>query len=102
MTGVQTCALPISTLKLGINSYFTPFDQVILDPELTEGVPKEQWFYTAMDCYIHCVESLTGSYLNAFSKTYGETALELCKEVFLGSLSPSESQDKLMMASWHG
>ncbi|MDC0628836.1 iron-containing alcohol dehydrogenase family protein [Flavobacteriaceae bacterium] len=98
----RTTILTGPTLKLGINSDFTPFDQVILDPELTEGVPKEQWFYTAMDCYIHCVESLTGSYLNAFSKTYGETALELCKEVFLGSLSPSESQDKLMMASWHG
>ena len=98
----RTTILTGPSLKLGINSDYTPFDQVILDPELTEGVPKEQWFYTAMDCYIHCVESLTGSYLNVFSKTYGETALELCKEIFLGSLTPSESQDKLMMASWHG
>ena len=90
------------TKKLGINSDFTPFDQVILDPELTVGVPKNQWFYTGMDCYIHCIESLNGNFINSFSKTYGVTALKLCEEVFLNNLSISESQDKLMMASWHG
>ncbi len=88
--------------KLGINSDYTTFDQVVLDPELTKGVDKEQWFYTGMDCYIHCIESLNGTYLNAFSQSYGEKALELCKEVFLEDLSHSESRDKLMMASWHG
>lgn len=88
--------------KLGINSDYTTYDQVILDPDLTKTVPKEQWFYTGMDCFIHCVESLNGTYLNAFSQSYGEKALELCKEVFLENLSESESRDKLMMASWHG
>lgn len=88
--------------KLGINSDYTPFDQVVLDPDLTKGVPKEQWFYTGMDCFIHCVESLNGAYINAFSRSYGEKAMELCKEVFLGELSPGESRENLMMASWHG
>ena len=88
--------------KLGINSDYTPFDQVILDPDLTKGVPRDQWFYTGMDCFIHCIESLSGAYLNAFSRSYGEEALKLCKEVFLGDLTPSESREKLMMASWHG
>ncbi|ASV31447.1 iron-containing alcohol dehydrogenase family protein [Maribacter cobaltidurans] len=88
--------------KLGINSDYTTFDQVLLDPELTNGVPKEQWFYTGMDCFIHCIESLKGTYLNAFSQSYGEKALDLCKEVFLGNLSEEESRNKLMMASWHG
>ena len=74
----------------------------MLDPELTKGVKKEQWFYTGMDCYIHCIESLNGTFLNAFSKSYGEKALELCKEVFLDNLSDSECRDNLMMASWHG
>lgn len=88
--------------KLGINSDFTTFDQVILDPDLSIGVPKDQWFYTGMDCYIHCVESLSGTFLNAFSQSYGEKALELCKEVFLGNLPEEVSREKLMMASWHG
>jgi 3-deoxy-alpha-D-manno-octulosonate 8-oxidase len=88
--------------KLGINSDFTTFDQVILDPELTKGVSKEQWFYTGMDCFIHCIESLEGTFLNAFSQSYGEKALELCKEVFLSDIPEGESRNKLLMASWHG
>ncbi|WP_298793641.1 iron-containing alcohol dehydrogenase family protein [uncultured Allomuricauda sp.] len=88
--------------KLGINSDFTTYDQVILDPDLTKTVPKEQWFYTGMDCYIHCIESLNGTYLNAFSKSYGEKSLELCMDVFLKDIPEDESRDKLMMASWHG
>lgn len=88
--------------KLGINSDFTTYDQVLLDPDLTKTVPKEQWFYTGMDCFIHCVESLNGTYLNAFSQSYGEKAMELCQEVFLNDIPEEESRDKLMMASWHG
>lgn len=88
--------------KLGINSDYTTYDQVLLDPDFTKTVPKEQWFYTGMDCFIHCVESLTGTYLNAFSQSYGEKAMELCLEVFLEDISEKESRDKLMMASWHG
>ena len=88
--------------KLGINSDETTFHQVILDPELTKGVAQDQWFYTGMDCYIHCVESLNGTYLNAFSQSYGEKAMDLCEEVFLTDLPKAASREKLMMASWHG
>ena len=98
----RTAVLSGPERKLGINSDYTPFDQVVLDPDLTRGVPKDQWFYTGMDCFIHCIESLNGEYLNAFSKSYGEESLKLCEEVFLGDLEPSESREKLMMASWHG
>ena len=55
-----------------------------------------------MDCFIHCVESLEGTYLNAFSQSHGEKAHELCEEVFLGDLSRERAEEKLMMASWHG
>ncbi len=83
-----------------MNSDYTVFDQVVLDPELTQGVPADQRFYTGMDCFIHCIESLTGTYLNAFSRAYGEKANDLCLEVFLED-SP-ENADKLMMASYFG
>jgi len=99
----RTTVLTGPERKLGMNSDYTPFDQVVLDPSLLEGIPKNQWFYTGMDCYIHCIESLTGTYLNAFSQSYGEKSLELCREVYLEKDSIDEdSQDKLMMASWHG
>lgn len=99
----RTTVLTGPVRKLGINSDYTPFDQVILDPELTRGVSKNQWFFTGMDCFIHCVESLNGTFLNAFSQSYGEKAYDLCMEIFLGdSLTEEESRAKLMMASWHG
>jgi len=86
--------------KLGINSDYTLYDQIILDPELLAGVPKDQWFYTGMDCYIHDVESLQGTFLNEFSKAYGEKSLDLCRQVFLEE--HDDKDDKLMMASYFG
>ncbi|MBL7726446.1 MAG: iron-containing alcohol dehydrogenase [Dinghuibacter sp.] len=99
----RTTVLTGPTKKLGMNSDYTPFDQVVLDPELTANAPVNQRFYTGMDCYIHCIESLEGTYLNEFSKSYGQKALELCQEVFLKkSVWDADSDDKLMMASYAG
>lgn len=99
----RTTVLTGPTRKLGMNSDFTPFDQIVLDPELTSNAPANQRFYTGMDCYIHCIESLTGTYLNEFSKSYGEKALELCREVFVRKDKwDDESDDQLMMASYAG
>ena len=99
----RTTVLTGPTKKLGMNSDFTPFDQIVLDPALTSNAPVNQRFYTGMDCYIHCIESLTGTFLNEFSKSYGEKALELCREVFVKKDHwDEESDDKLMMASYAG
>ena len=96
----RTAVLTGPEKKLGLNSDYTVFDQVVLDQELTKDVPKDQHFYTGMDCYIHCIESLEGTYLNEFSKAYGEKSLDLCREVFLND--HADSADKLMMASFFG
>ena len=42
----RTCVLSGPVRKLGINSDYTTFDQVVLDPLLLDGVSKNQWFYT--------------------------------------------------------
>lgn len=99
----RTTVLTGPARKLGMNSDFTPFNQIMLDPELIANVPVNQRFYTGMDCYIHCIESLQGTFLNEFSKSYGEKALELCQEIFLKKDTwDDESDDKLMMASYAG
>ena len=99
----RTTVLTGPTRKLGMNSDFTPFDQIVLDPELTKDAPVNQRFYTGMDCYIHCIESLEGTYLNEFSKSYGEKALELCRKVFVEKNQwDDECDDQLMMASYAG
>jgi len=99
----RTTVLTGPVRKLGMNSDFTPFDQIILDPELTKDAPANQRFYTGMDCYIHCIESLEGTFLNEFSKSYGEKALEICQEIFLENTPWNDAKDdKLMMASYAG
>jgi len=96
----RTAILTGPEKKLGINSDYTLFDQIVLDPELLAGVPRDQWFYTGMDCYIHDVESLQGTFINEFSRAYGEKSMELCRQVFLEE--HEDSGDKLMMASYFG
>lgn len=96
----RTTVLTGPEKKLGINSNHTVFDQIILDPELIRDAPRDQRFFTGMDCYVHCVESLEGTYLNAFARSFGEEAIGLCREVFLEN--DPESEAKLMMASYFG
>jgi 3-deoxy-alpha-D-manno-octulosonate 8-oxidase len=89
--------------KLGINSDYTPFDEIILDPGLVGSVPHEQRFYSGMDCFIHCVESLEGRKQNEISRHYAEHALQLCREVFSSNgESRLEKDEKLMRASFAG
>ena len=90
-------------LKLGMNSDFTVFDHIIMDPELTRTVPKEQYFYTGIDSYIHCMESLNGSYRNSIGDAYSAQAINLCREVFLsGDMMSDENRSKMMVASYLG
>lgn len=95
----RTAVLTSKIKKLGINSDFSMFDSIILDPNLLKTVPNDLFIYSAMDCYIHCVESLEGTYINTLSRTYAESALKLCIEA-LNSNNPDLS--KLLTASYLG
>lgn len=90
-------------LKLGMNSDFTVYDQIIMDPTLTATVPRNQYFYTGMDAYIHCVEALSGSYRNAIGDAYSRETINLCRQVFLeGDMMSSVNRERLMVASYLG
>ena len=101
----RTCVMTNekSGLKLGMNSDFTIYDQLILDPDLTKSVPREQYFYTGMDTYLHCIESLNGKYRNAIGDAFSHQAIALCREVFLSDdMMSDENREKLMVASYLG
>lgn len=100
----MTAVLTGPVKKLGLKCDWTVFNQVILDSELAATVPVDKWLYTGMDTYIHCVESEHGTLNNAYSLAYGEQALKLCREIYVGAnagQSP-ENDDKLMVASMMG
>jgi 3-deoxy-alpha-D-manno-octulosonate 8-oxidase len=101
----RTCVMTntVSGLKLGMNSDFTVFDHVIMDPELTGTVPRDQYFFTGMDAYIHCVEALAGTYRNAIGDAYSRETINLCRQVFLeNDMLELQNRERLMVASYLG
>ena len=90
-------------LKLGMNSDFTVYDRIIMDPNLTGTVPKNQYFFTGMDAFIHCVEALYGSYRNAIGDAFSRETINLCRSVFNSkNMMSLENREKLMVASYLG
>jgi len=101
----RTCVLinKNKNMKFGMNSEYSIFDQLILDPDLTATVPRNQYFYTGMDTYIHCIESLKGRHRHPIADAFSEQALILCKTVFGSTdMQCSENREKLMVASYLG
>ena len=101
----RTCVLTNEKtgLKLGMNSDYTVFNQIIMDPALTETVPREQYFYTGMDAYIHCIEAKNGSYRNPIGDAFSNETIRLCLDVFNSeNMMSFENREKLMVASYLG
>ncbi len=98
----RTTVLTGPTRKLGMNSDYTPFDQIILDADLCATAPRDQRFYTAMDSYIHAVEALRGTFINAFARGFAEKSRDLCREVFLGDVPQEQADEMLLTASYLG
>jgi len=101
----RTCVMTNkkSGLKLGMNSDFTVFDQIVMDPDLTATVPSNQFFYTGMDAYIHCVEALNGGYRNAIGDAFSDQTIQLSREVFSSEdMMSADKRSKMMVASYLG
>jgi 3-deoxy-alpha-D-manno-octulosonate 8-oxidase len=100
----MTAVLTGPVKKLGLKCDWTVFNQLILDPDLIATVPRNWWFYTGMDTFIHCVESENGILNNTYSHAYAEQALKLCQDVFIheGCGQSPENDEKLMIASLMG
>ena len=68
-----------------------------------ETVPRNQYFFTGMDAYIHCVEALAGSYRNAIGDAFSRETINLCRSVFESrDMKSAENREKLMVASYLG
>jgi 3-deoxy-alpha-D-manno-octulosonate 8-oxidase len=99
----MTAVLTGPEKKLGIKGEFTPFDLIVLDPELIYDAPKNQRFYSGMDAYIHNVESVDGINRNCISDSYAIQSQALCREVFLkDNITREEADEKLMVSSYFG
>ena len=101
----RTCVLTNKEtgLKLGMNSDFTIFDALILDPHLTSTVPKEVFFFTLFDAFFHSFEPLSGRNRNLFGDAYASIGLNLSTEILLShDLLSEKNRSNAMLASYFG
>lgn len=94
----RTAVLTGPVKKLGINSDFSVYDQVILDPDFLDTVPNDQFMYTAMDCYVHNAESLLGMQNDAMTIAMAQKSSQMIEELFLEEMD----YEKLLVASAMG
>ena len=89
--------------KLGMNSRFSLYNAIILDPSYSETVPRDQYFFTGMDTYMHDIESLNGRYRNTFADALSRESLRLVRKVFdSDDMMAYENRLDLMTASCLG
>lgn len=89
--------------KLGMNSRFSLYNAIILDPSYSETVPRDQYFFTGMDTYMHDIESLNGRYRNTFADALSRESLRLVHKVFdSDDMMAYENRMDLMTASCLG
>lgn len=101
----RTCVLTNKKTgaKLGMNSDYTLYDHIIMDPDLTVTVTKDQYFYSGMDTYIHCFESLEGNFRNPIGDAFSREAHSICSDVFSSeNIMSEENRLQLMVASYLG
>lgn len=78
----KSAVLTGSKKKLGINSAYSLFDGIIIDPETAASVPVETKVLTAFDCFTHAFEALNGTMTNTPGKSLARAAIELCGKFF--------------------
>ena len=101
----RTCVMTNkeTSIKLGMNSDYTVFDQIIMDSNLTKTVPRNQYLFTGMDAYIHCIEAINGSFRNPIGDAYSEQTIKLCREIFNSEdMMSNSNRSKMMVASYLG
>ncbi|APJ04572.1 iron-containing alcohol dehydrogenase family protein [Silvanigrella aquatica] len=101
----KTCVLlnKVKNLKLGMNSQYSVFKEVICDSNLLKSIPKNLFFYTVMDAFFHCMELLNGFFRSPFSDAYAQQALKLIDDIFSSDDPMSDvNLEKAMLASFLG
>jgi 3-deoxy-alpha-D-manno-octulosonate 8-oxidase len=94
----RTAVLTGPVRKLGINSVHSMYDGVLMDPELIRTAEAAQAFFTGMDGFIHAVEALGGSAINALGRPFAEKS----KEAFQRHFSGEPDEEALMVGSYLG
>ncbi|HEB3532418.1 TPA: iron-containing alcohol dehydrogenase [Burkholderia cenocepacia] len=97
--------LPDESLKVGIVSRHLLPQIVILDPELTLGLPKPITAATGMDAFVHALESYISTKANPISDMYAMESMRLIGANIVDAYENGQSlkaREAMMLGSMYG
>lgn len=101
----RTCVLLNKTrnLKLGMNSQFSLFDELIIDSSLSLNCPDNVWALTAMDGFFHALEILEGITRIDIADEFASTSKRLIQEGLMMPINNKASAaEKIALGSYFG
>lgn len=86
-TGSEVTNLSIAEItskgtKMGLADDAILADEAVIIPELLKGLPFPFYVYSAIDAFIHAVESYVSPKSNPYTRLYCKAAIELILDVF--------------------
>jgi 4-hydroxybutyrate dehydrogenase len=86
-TGSEVTNLSIAEItskhtKMGLADDAILADDAVIIPELLKGLPFKFYIYSAIDAFIHAVESYVSPKSNPYTQLYAKAAIELILDVF--------------------
>lgn len=101
----RTCVLlnKEKKIKLGMNSHFSLFDEIIVDSGKSLSCPKKVWAMTALDGFFHATEIIHGRARVGISDHYSAMSLQLIKDgLSMGETSRETGAHKIALGSYFG
>lgn len=82
VTNLSIAEITAKGTKMGLADDAILADDAVLIPELLKGLPFKFYVYSAIDAFIHAVESYVAPRSNPYTRLYAKAAIELILEVF--------------------
>lgn len=99
VTAVAVILDKLRQIKMEFISYYLLPDIAVIDPRMTETLPKKIAASTGMDALCHAIESYTCLQKNPMSDAYAISAIKLIGENLIDSVEKDKKEAKIAMAN---
>jgi 4-hydroxybutyrate dehydrogenase len=108
VTNISIAEITSKQTKMGLADDAITADEAVIIPELLKGLPFKFYVYSAIDAFIHAVESYVAPRSNPYTKIYCKAAVELILDVFTQIAAKGEAyrferlEDMLVASNFAG
>ena len=99
VTAVAVILDKLRQIKMEFISYYLLPDVAVIDPRMTETLPKKIAASTGMDALCHAIEAYTCLQKNPMSDAYAISAIKLIGENLIDSVEKDKKEAKIAMAN---